>query len=56
MHVFGVSEIYLVVIPAIAGVGQDVASSGCCCFERVSAEQPVAEIDDVDVLFHEDVA
>ena len=56
MDVVGVGEVDLVVVPAIAGVGEDVAASGGGGLERVSAEEPVAEVDDVDVLFDEDVA
>ena len=52
----GVGEVDLVVIPAVAGVGEDVAASGGGGFERVGAEHPVAEVDDVDVLLHQDVS
>ena len=56
MEIAGVSEVDLVVIPAVAGVGKDVAASGGRGLQRVGAEHPVAEVDDVDVLFHQDVA
>ena len=56
MHIIGIGVIDLVVIPAVAEVGEDVAAAGRGSFERVRAEHPVAEIDDVDVLFDEDVA
>ncbi len=56
VNVFRVSEVDLVVIPAVAGVGEDVAASRCCGFQRMSAEHPVAEVDDVDVLLHQDVS
>jgi len=55
-HVVGIGEVDLVVIPAIAEVGEDVAAAGRGGFERVGAEHPVAEVDDVDVLLNEDVA
>jgi len=50
-----IREVNLVVVPAIAGVGQNASTSGAGGLQRTSAENPVAEIDDVDVLFHEDV-
>ncbi len=56
MDVGGISEVHLVVVPAVAGVGEDVAASGGCGFEGMSAEQPVAEVDDVDVLLDQDVS
>src|ERR1039458_5060723 len=37
-------------------MGEDGAASGCGCLERASAEKPVAEIDDVDVLLDENGA
>ena len=56
MDVAGIGEVDLVVVPAVAGVGEDVAASGGGGLERMSAEQPVAEIDDVDVLLDQDVS
>ena len=55
MHVPWVHEIHLVVVPAVARMREDVAASGCDCFQGVRAKDPVAEIDDMDVLFNENV-
>src|ERR1700739_3993131 len=56
MNISRISEIHLVVIPAIAGMGQDVAATRGRGLQRVSAEQPVAEIDDVNILLDEDIS
>ena len=56
MDVAGIGEVDLVVVPAVAVVGEDIAAAGGSGLERVSAEEPVAEVDDVDVLLDQDVA
>ena len=56
MHVLRVDEVHLVVVPAVAGMRKDVAAACSRGLQRVGAQDPVAEIDDVDVLLDEDVA
>ena len=56
VHVAGIGEVDLVVIPAVAVVGENVASPGRGRFQRVRAHHPVAQIDDVDVLLDQDVS
>src|SRR5271163_4090346 len=55
-HAVWIKIVDLVVIPAIAGVAERAAAAGGDGFERVRAENPVAEVDDVDVLLDEDVS
>ena len=54
--VVGIEVVDLVVIPAVAGVGEDVAAAGGDGLDGMRAKEPVAEIDDVDVLLDKDVA
>ncbi len=56
MHIVGISIDNLVVIPGVAGIRDDIASSGCECFDRMALKNPVTNIDDVDILLHEDAA
>ena len=56
MNVAGIGVVDLVVIPAIAKVGENVAAAGSGGFERMRAQHPVAQVDDVDVLLDQDVA
>jgi hypothetical protein len=56
MHVVRVDEVYLVVVPAVAGMREDVAAPGSGGLQGMSAEDPVAEIDDVNILLNKNVA
>ena len=56
MHVVGIEVVDLVVVPAVAGVGEDVAASGGRGLERARAENPVAQVDDVNVLLDQNVS
>ncbi len=56
VHVIGIGEVDLVVVPDVAGVGEDVAAAGGEGLDGMRAEDPVADVDDVDVLFEQDVA
>ena len=56
VHVAGIGEVDLVVVPAVAVMGENIAAAGGGGLERMRAEHPVAEIDDVDVLLDQDVA
>ena len=56
MDIVGVEVVDLVVVPAVAGMGEDVTAAGGGGLEGMRAEGPVAEINDVDVLLDEDVA
>ncbi len=37
-------------------MSDSVAAACCCGFDGVSTDDPVAEVDDVDVLLDEDIA
>src|SRR5262249_41902299 len=50
VNITWISEVDLVVVPAVAGMGQDIAASSSCGLQWARAEQPVAKIDDVDIL------
>ena len=56
VDVVGIGEVDLVVVPAVAVVGEDVAAAGRGGLERMSAEHPIAEVDDVNILLDENVA
>jgi len=56
VNVARISEIDLVVIPAIAEVGQDVATPCRCGLQRMRTDHPVTKINDVDILLDENVA
>ena len=56
MHVIRINKVDLVIVPAVAGMSKYIAASSGGGLQRARAEQPVAEIDDMDVLLDEDVA
>ena len=56
MHVIRIGIDDLVVVPAIAHVREDVSASSCNGFDGMALEDPVADVDNVDVLLHQDVA
>ena len=48
-------DVIVAIDVAVRG-GTSHASTGCGGFERVGVENPIADVDDVDVLFDDDVA
>ncbi len=56
MYIPWIDEVYLVIVPTVAGVRKNVTASGCDGLYRVTTENPIAEIDDVDVLFNKDIS
>src|SRR2546422_6770086 len=56
MHVVGIGQQHLEVVPAVAAVGSDLAAAGGRRLQRVPLEDPVADVHHVDVLLHQDVA
>src|SRR5208282_4776301 len=56
VDVVGVAEVDLVVVPTVAVVGEHIAAAGSGRLERASADDPIAEVDEVDVLLDQDVA
>src|SRR3989449_6024376 len=56
VHVVGIGQQHFEVVPAVAAVGSDLAAAGGRRLQRVPLEDPVADVNHVDVLFHQDVA
>jgi hypothetical protein len=55
VHVVRIGERNLVVVPAVAGVVDDVASAGGDGLKGMRLENPVADVDDMDVLLDQNV-
>lgn len=56
MHSVRVGVIDLIVIPGVSSMGNYVSATRGKCFQGMTAKNPIADIDDVNILLYDDVA